>query len=603
MSTSNHVQTRVFPPTKPEQPQKTPLSILDATVARFAPSSAIWLFEELPNAVSETEFLETLKSSFVEVLGEFPQWTGQLKWVEARLGGKHTERFNRPEIVWGTAEDPGAEWNTVNHPLLRIDAVVPGPTAWTSGTGVWMATDFPTDAMVSATPLALHDLRTYKGLPALTVQVNLFAGGGYGIGVKLAHMLGDAQSLLVFVSQWAAKSQNAFLHTINNNNHAGGVAPAAPISTIMGPPIFDPAALDARAAGDIDASAADSQLVATARALPLHRFDWWDPALPSYLAPLADVSRPPPELLAVAGPGADELQTPAPWSTWDLTRPVSRAVLHFSKAEIENIKAAAVRENADITTTTGYNADPGTHGTSEVQISRLDALLAHLFETINRARFGRSDDAAAAAEPEDEGKGGAVTTREVFLNVTLDARRRVSPPLPEMSIGSPLFLTYVKATLLEVGGKRPSGEGEGEGDDSVDSSGGVVMSQSLGTTARKLRQTMLRFTPDKVAAMLHDAAHEVSPQRLWQAFAGSHHVLVTSWLRLPLYDIEFVGGQRPRHVHPAFTLIDGIVIVRDSAPDGDAAGGIDVDLFLDSEAMLRLLEGAKGKGGLRKFRA
>lgn len=143
MSTTDHFQTRVFPSAKPEQPQKTPLSILDATVGRFAPSSAIWLFEELPEGIAESLFLDTLQSAFVEALGAFPQWAGQLKWAEARPGGKHTERFNRPELVWGTAEDPGVEWNTVKHPLLRMDAVVPGPAERASGTGVWMATDFP----------------------------------------------------------------------------------------------------------------------------------------------------------------------------------------------------------------------------------------------------------------------------------------------------------------------------------------------------------------------------------------------------------------------------------------------------------------------------
>lgn len=462
--------------------------------------------------------------------------------------------------------------------------------------------------MVSTTPIALHDLRTYKGLPAMTVQVNLFAGGGYGIGVKLVHMLGDAQSLLVFVSLWAAKSQQAFLHT-NDDNDTGGAATAPASTTIMGPPVFDPAALDARAAGDIDGPAADPQLVAAARALPLHRYDWWDPAIPSYLAPLAEVSRPPPELLAAAGAGALEPQTPPPWSTWDVTRPVSRAMLHFTKTELENIKAAAVRENTAVTTTTtstGSSADPSSSA-SEVEISRLDALLAHLFHTVNRARFLRNDDASTAGSSSlstgDEGKGGAVTTTttEVFLNVTLDARRRVSPPLPGMFIGSPLFLTHIKATVLEVEGKRPSDEGKSG------SSGGVVMSQGLGATARKLRKTMGLFTPDKVAAMLHDAAHEASPQRLWQAFVGARHVLVTSWLRLPLYDIDFVGGerrQRPRYVHPVLPLIDGIVLVMDSAPEGDAAGGVDVELLLDSEDMQRLLkEGGEGTGGLRKFRA
>lgn len=142
MTVLDHVQTRIFPSVKRKVTQKTPLSILDATVARFSATGAVWMFDELPEAVSEAVFLETLQSSFIETLNAFPQWAGQLQWAETRLGGGHTERFNRPILVWGAEEDPGVEWNTVKLPL-RIDATVPGPPERASGAGVWIATDFP----------------------------------------------------------------------------------------------------------------------------------------------------------------------------------------------------------------------------------------------------------------------------------------------------------------------------------------------------------------------------------------------------------------------------------------------------------------------------
>lgn len=423
--------------------------------------------------------------------------------------------------------------------------------------------------MLSTTPLPLHDLTTYEGLPAMTVQISLFSGGGYAIGVKISHMLADAQSLLVFVNLWATKSQAAMFGTTNIKSH-------------VGVPVFDPSALDARAAGNIDSPAADPGIVAAARALPLHRYDWWDTAAPGYspyLAPTAEASKPPPsEQLGTA----IRPETRAPWYTWDLSRPVSHALLHFSRAELENLKKAALEEE-------------GTNGSSNHTvpgISRLDALLAHIFRTVNRARFG--GDAATRSHGE---KGEEEEEEmEVFLDVTLDVRRRVSPPLPGTFIGSPLFLTHVKATTTTTSAEGQSGDG---------------VSKSLGTVARELRSTMRLFTPDKVAAMLHDAAFEPSPQRLWQGFVGERHVLVTSWLRLPLYEIDFVGGggaggkQRPRYVHPVMPSCDGVVLVVDSALAGydsgcGGCGGVDVGLFLDREVMGRFL--GEGEGELRKFR-
>lgn len=55
----------------------------------------------------------------------------------------------------------------------------------------------------------------------------------------------------------------------------------------MDPPVFDPAQLDFRAAGDIDAFAADLAPCAAARPLPMHCFDWWATSAPGYLPMLS----------------------------------------------------------------------------------------------------------------------------------------------------------------------------------------------------------------------------------------------------------------------------------------------------------------------------
>jgi hypothetical protein len=224
--------------------------------------------------------------------------------------------------------------------------------------------------------------------------------------------------------------------------------------------------------------------------------------------------------------------TSAPWTTWDLSRPVCYTQIYFSGDQLADFKRKALAE-----------------GEARRDISRLDALLAHLWISINRARnLTNSPDT-------------------VFIDLSIGARTRVSPPLPDTFLGSPLFLTHVAA------------------------SGKTLCAASLGTIASQIRETVTLFTPEKIGAMLHDAAYEISPQRLWQAFLGSRHVLVTSWLRLKVYEVDFVGdGSRPRYVHAVLPKLDGEVQVMESGVDGN---GMDVALYLEEEVMERFLAGYK----------
>ncbi|RYP41615.1 hypothetical protein DL768_010462 [Monosporascus sp. mg162] len=129
--------------------------------------------------------------------------------------------------------------------------------------------------------------------------------------------------------------------------------------------------------------------------------------------------------------------------------------------------------------------------------SRLDAALAHIWIPINRAR--RHHD----------------TQDQVYLDITLGLRRRVDPPLPDGFVGSPILLGYT-----EKAGAESSAAG-------------------IGAIAGSIRQTMSKFTPSAVSAYLYDAAHEVSPQRLWQVFLGLRHTLVTWWVRARAYEVDF----------------------------------------------------------------
>lgn len=520
--------TRLHPRLQQSAPTSTPLSILDATVARFTPTGAIWVFDEKPRDLNQETFISHLRDGFIETLSKFPQWAGQLQWAPIQPNGSHTERFNRPLLVYGTEADPGVEWRVIEHPF-RADELVPttkerASTINGNRPGAWNGGDFNQGLFISSTPLALHNLKDYVCLPGMQVQINLLQGGGYAIGIKMAHCLADAQTLMVFVHLWAINSQKQFGQK--------------PKPSIMGDPIFDPALLDSCAAGDIDAPEPDLALATAARELPLHRYSWWDTAdegYPKMCIPTTENSKPPPADLGLAiQQNKISPSTPAPWSSWDFTRPIGYTLLHFSGLQIRNLQA---RAQAD--------------ANSRTDISRLDALLAHLWKSITKAR-----EYAASQSP-------------VYLNLSLGARPRVQPALPETFIGSPLFLTHVGMP------------------------GSQTCQATLGETAAKIRDTMKRFTPGAMGAMLHDAAHEISPQRLWQGFLGREHTLVTSWTRLGLYDVDFVGGGgavggAPRYVHAVMPRMEGCLQVMDAAV-GD--GGMDVAVYLDEGDMGRLLGG------------
>lgn len=513
--------TRVHPSTRPPAPISTPLSVLDATVARFSPTGAIWIFDELH--CDKDTLVSRLRSSFVATLSLFPHWAGQLKWAPVQPGGSHTERFNRPQVVHGTDSDPGVEWTVVEHPFHVHDVV---PTAKERAEsvagarrGAWVGNGFAQEHFVPSTPLALHNLRDCTGLPGMLVQINFSLGGGYAIGIKIAHALADAQALMTFTHNWMANSRKCF-----------GAQPYS--SPLLDNPVFDPTLLDACAAGDIDAPEPDTALTTAARPLPMHRYSWWDtfdPGYPAVCVPTTENSKPPPNILEPAiKQGRVSASTPAPWSTWDPMRPASYVQLHFSEVDLDRLRRMALD-------------DPQTRR----DISRLDVLLAHVWTAINRAR------------------GHSETSTEVFLDMSLGARTRVTPALPGTFIGSPMIIAY-------VGGP-----------------GSEVCNSSLGTMASRVRETVLQFTPAAMGAILHDAAHEISPQRLWQGFLGSHHTLVTSWLRLQLYSVNFDGSDcRPRYVHALMDMIDGCIQVMDT---GVNDGGMDVAVYLDSASMERML--------------
>ncbi|MCJ1375678.1 hypothetical protein MMC20_006915 [Loxospora ochrophaea] len=255
-----HAKTtnRVFPESFPTSARTVPLSIIDATVANFGASSAIW-FYDAPRALTPATSASHWQASLEKTLNAYPQWCGQLHWSSFDPRGNHTHRFGRLNIVYGTKSDPGVHLVVAKSPLI-LDSLLPDPSQRTSDLKFWEASQLPAkEFFPSKPPLAMHNMVDYISLPSLIIHVTTFACGGTTIAIKLAHPLADAHTLAFFAHDWASTSHAMFANS--------------PLPILS--PIFDPQLLENAAAGNIDATTPDPWLVQQARTLPCLRYDWW----------------------------------------------------------------------------------------------------------------------------------------------------------------------------------------------------------------------------------------------------------------------------------------------------------------------------------------
>jgi len=184
-----------------------------------------------------------------------------------------------------------------------------------------------------------------------------------------------------------------------------------------------------------------------------------------------------------------------PWRNWDFSAPVSHYLVEFSADEVHRMW-----EVANIS-----------------GISHLDALLAHIWSLIVRAR-------------ELEG--------EHHLDVTFGFRSRLKPPLPPSFLGSPLTLINVTTTSASS-------------------------DHSLGDLAVSIRSSLEAFNSSALSAVLHAMAFEASPQRHWVSFFGSRNTIITSWLQLGIRDVDFGAGV-PSYVEAVMPSVDGCVHIMET---------------------------------------
>ena len=520
---SVHSQSRIFPFNLQTIPTTNPLSILDSTCVNFSPSQAIWYYDVPISKVLSKPPLSThnLILSLKYALNIYPQWAGQLSYAPytTKAGGDHNHRFGRVQVTYGTSSDPGVEV-VVATCSETLSSIIPTAADRARGLGFWNATAEPAGDLFPPTSLGIDGDEVLLGMPSLIIQLTSFFCGGMAIGIKLAHPLGDAQALVQFMHDWAAI-------------HRASLEDASlPILK----PIFDPKMLDRAATGNIDGTGPDPTLVKKARPLPLHRYDWWikSDGHPKGWGIGAPVKLDE-ETVCTVDPG-----DPMPCAEWDLEASVSHYILNFSGIEIENMwKEVSLDSNPNLQ-----------------RLSRLDAALSFVWSLINRARGLEND------------------SHQVHINVSFGFRNRLSPPLPDRFLGSPIIMGHVS------------------------SSGSEACKETLSPMAHNIRSTLAKFDALALAAVLHDSAYELSPQRLWRAFLGKRHIIMTSWVHQHVYDVDFGTGQPPRYMGAVIPLMDGIVQVTEAAPklrkDGKSShwadDGVDFSLRLEKEVLERIVK-------------
>ncbi|KAI8629162.1 transferase [Xylariaceae sp. FL1651] len=517
---------RVFPTHRSQTVTVTKLSIADASVARFAACGAIWFYDKAHGSnANEPIVFERLESALSETLNDYPHYAGQLQWATKELvqNDINPRHVGRPAVTYGASDDPGVELLIVED-SRELSTLVPSLEERATSKKIWNASGLPQSDFLPSTKLAFSNLAEYKGLPGVAAQLTAFRCGGFAVSLKLTHCLSDAVCLLQFAHAWASRSGRLF-----DAGRAGKLG----MEHVQPKAVFDPYWLDVHANLNARETEPNAKRIGRARSLPMHRFDWWAtdaPGYPSWATASSNATKPPPgELLQTQLSPS----THPPWLTWDLGAPVEHMQIRFSAAEVARMKATAV------------NTLPG--DLQDQQVSRQDAVVAHLWILVNRARQLKNLD------PDEH----------VYIDISLGMRTRVSPPLPDSFVGSPIFLAYISKT------------------------GSDAAAATIGAIAGSIRQMMSRFTPQAVSDYLYDAAHEVSPQRLWQAFLGSKHMLVTSWARARAYEVNFCGTESlARYVQPDMPRLDGLLQLMDIADTGD----FDASLALEKNTMQQLLQ-------------
>jgi hypothetical protein len=416
----------------------------------------------------------------------------------------HTRRFGRPHLSWGQ-NDPGVGLDVVvsEH---KLDQYV--SKDYDRSAKILPAT---TDLQVASSSL-IHLRNGDNDKPCLVVRITTFACGGISVAVGMHHCLADAMSLTTFVDDWATVHRALLAGKVPNLPHRP----------------FEPLRLDHYAAGNIDAAQENVFHRESALALPQIRLDFWASSKdkPSMMS---TPCHPHPAVESLDIAQGRPRGARVPWTTWSATKKVLDRSVEFSPTDVHEIWVKS-------------------GGELESSHSRLDALLAHLWRCIVKAR----------SLPEN---------CDIYLDMTLGLRTRFDPPLPSTFIGSPIQNFTTSATSQSL------------------------LSRPLQFAAQSIRSTIAAVDSDNLSKLLHHDAYALDPIREWNAFMGDQHLMVTSWLGTNAYRIDFGGGE-PVEVVANMWPIDGLMVLMDRPCTKEKwyDSGATVRIFLEEETMVRFLK-------------
>ncbi|KAI8803570.1 transferase family protein [Cladochytrium replicatum] len=230
---------------------------------------------------------------------------------------------------------------------------------------------------------------------------------------------------------------------------------------------------------------------------------------------------------------------PMPWAEWDLNAPVSQYTIHLTKWQVEFLWREATQ-----------GLPKGSH-----PISKHDAILAHIWSCIARAR----------KQERDEGV--------IHCDLVLGARSALG--LDEAFLGSPIVMMNIEMRGSEV---------------AAATTGSLL--------AQHIRKTVATVScPSSLAAHLYSVAYEKSPQRIWQGFLGCRHVMVTTWAKSGIYEVDFGLGGPIRFADGVVPRLDGCIMINEAPALGSesyssswADRGVDLTVNIRTEDMERLLK-------------
>ncbi|KAH7420056.1 hypothetical protein BKA64DRAFT_588925 [Cadophora sp. MPI-SDFR-AT-0126] len=545
----------IFPSIPLTNPTATPLSILDNTSANFARCAAIWYYPPPPSPTNLTR--SHLTTSLSQTLNAYRPWCGRLSYTPTSNltnYGPQSTRYQRIHVTYNTPKDIGVPLTLATCPH-SLETFLPSLATRQTKEKAWNGSQLPSSTLLPSTKLSIS--ASDPDAPNLVIQLTTFSCGSFAIGISITHCLSDAISLSQFANDWARTSRSLLSN------------PQSPPPELN--PVFDPQRLDAYAAGSID-SPPDLSIQAKARDLPAHRYDWYtsvsNQPWPSPKPSDFDATLKKLDVELDLSPSI-----PIPWEQWDTQASVSHRLLHFSKEEILSIYENAIASSNP--QSRGDEEGKGKEVGRQGKISKHDALLAHLWSLIISAR-----------------QLPANTTS--YLDLTFGVRARLSHPLPDSFLGSPIC--HVAIPLPSPSPSNSSKKKEVEGEEAS-------------VLATRIREYLGKFGGKEISWILHDRASEIAPQRLWGACLGREHVLLTTWVRAGVYDVVFCDGDegKPLWVEAVMPPLDGLVEIMEAPPSPSINNtrkngswiddGVDVTVFLEAEAMNMFLADERLWGG------